>query len=299
MLGRGTRRRRPRWWNTPPRRPRPASPRPGATPRPPSARSAGRPTAGAASGASCSFRPPWPPWRAWPPSPVTKPRRPPPSARHAPSSAAAARRSPPPRSATPRASWPGTGRARPTPSTWPARPPCSGTGAVTGWTPATASSCSACSPRPASATPTRPACWPPRTRPGGRCSTWPPDSPPTAAPPNTPSARPGTSSAMTASPRPGTEGQPLTLDDAVAYATRKGGGRKRPATGWASLTPAEREVVRLGRRRPAERGHRPAAVHRPRHRQSAPVPHLRQARHHHPHRTSRTGSRTGSDRQMT
>jgi len=41
------------------------------------------------------------------------------------------------------------------------------------------------------------------------------------------------------------EGQGLTLDDAVAYATRKSGGRKRPATGWASLTPAEREVVRL------------------------------------------------------
>ena len=41
------------------------------------------------------------------------------------------------------------------------------------------------------------------------------------------------------------EGQGLTLGDAVAYATRKGGGRKRPATGWASLTPAEREVVRL------------------------------------------------------
>jgi predicted ATPase/DNA-binding CsgD family transcriptional regulator len=41
------------------------------------------------------------------------------------------------------------------------------------------------------------------------------------------------------------EGQGLTLDDAVAYATRRGGGRSRPATGWASLTPAEREVVRL------------------------------------------------------
>jgi predicted ATPase/DNA-binding CsgD family transcriptional regulator len=43
------------------------------------------------------------------------------------------------------------------------------------------------------------------------------------------------------------EGQGLTLDDAVAYAARKGGGRKRPATGWASLTPAELEVVRLVR----------------------------------------------------
>ena len=41
------------------------------------------------------------------------------------------------------------------------------------------------------------------------------------------------------------EGQGLTLDDAVAYATRKSGGRKRPATGWASLTPAELGVVRL------------------------------------------------------
>jgi len=41
------------------------------------------------------------------------------------------------------------------------------------------------------------------------------------------------------------QGQQLTLDDAVAYAARKGGGRKRPATGWPSLTPAELEVVRL------------------------------------------------------
>jgi len=41
------------------------------------------------------------------------------------------------------------------------------------------------------------------------------------------------------------QGRGLTLDDAVAYAARKGGGRKRPAAGWASLTPAEQEVVRL------------------------------------------------------
>ena len=43
------------------------------------------------------------------------------------------------------------------------------------------------------------------------------------------------------------ESQRLTLDDAVTYAARKGGGRKRPAAGWASLTPAELEVVRLVR----------------------------------------------------
>ena len=41
------------------------------------------------------------------------------------------------------------------------------------------------------------------------------------------------------------EGRVLALDGAVAYAARKGGGRKRPAAGWASLTPAELEVVRL------------------------------------------------------
>ena len=41
------------------------------------------------------------------------------------------------------------------------------------------------------------------------------------------------------------QGQALALDDAVAYTARKGGGRKRPATGWASLTPAELEVTRL------------------------------------------------------
>ncbi len=41
------------------------------------------------------------------------------------------------------------------------------------------------------------------------------------------------------------QGQALALDDAVAFAARKGGGRKRPATGWASLTPAELEVARL------------------------------------------------------
>jgi predicted ATPase/DNA-binding CsgD family transcriptional regulator len=41
------------------------------------------------------------------------------------------------------------------------------------------------------------------------------------------------------------EGANLTLDDAVAYARRARGGRGRPSTGWASLTPTELEVVRL------------------------------------------------------
>ena len=42
-----------------------------------------------------------------------------------------------------------------------------------------------------------------------------------------------------------TEGEALTIDEAIAYAQRGRGERKRPATGWASLTPAEINVVRL------------------------------------------------------
>ena len=37
----------------------------------------------------------------------------------------------------------------------------------------------------------------------------------------------------------------LTLDDAITQALRSRGARLRPATGWASLTPTEREVVAL------------------------------------------------------
>jgi DNA-binding CsgD family transcriptional regulator len=37
----------------------------------------------------------------------------------------------------------------------------------------------------------------------------------------------------------------LSLADAVAYARRGRGARQRPQVGWASLTPAERDVVRL------------------------------------------------------
>jgi len=41
------------------------------------------------------------------------------------------------------------------------------------------------------------------------------------------------------------QGQALTLEEAVAYAQRGRGERKRPTTGWASLTPMERQVVEL------------------------------------------------------
>jgi DNA-binding CsgD family transcriptional regulator len=41
------------------------------------------------------------------------------------------------------------------------------------------------------------------------------------------------------------EGAALTTEEAIAYAQRGHGERKRPAKGWESLTPAERDVVRL------------------------------------------------------
>ncbi|MDT7764280.1 MAG: hypothetical protein QOC63_3700 [Mycobacterium sp.] len=42
-----------------------------------------------------------------------------------------------------------------------------------------------------------------------------------------------------------TEGAALSIEEAIAYAQRGRGQRKRPTSGWASLTPTERDVVRL------------------------------------------------------
>ncbi len=41
------------------------------------------------------------------------------------------------------------------------------------------------------------------------------------------------------------EGAALSTEEAIAYAQRGRGERKRPASGWAALTPTERDVVRL------------------------------------------------------
>jgi DNA-binding CsgD family transcriptional regulator len=41
------------------------------------------------------------------------------------------------------------------------------------------------------------------------------------------------------------EGASLSTDEAIAYARRRRGERKRPRSGWASLTPTERDVIRL------------------------------------------------------
>jgi DNA-binding CsgD family transcriptional regulator len=41
------------------------------------------------------------------------------------------------------------------------------------------------------------------------------------------------------------QGAQLTLDETIAWVNRGRGPRKRPATGWDSLTPTEHSVVRL------------------------------------------------------
>jgi DNA-binding CsgD family transcriptional regulator len=41
------------------------------------------------------------------------------------------------------------------------------------------------------------------------------------------------------------EGAALSTDEAISYGHRGRGGRKRPTSGWASITPTERDVVRL------------------------------------------------------
>ena len=41
------------------------------------------------------------------------------------------------------------------------------------------------------------------------------------------------------------EGAAMSTEEAIAYAQRGRGERKRPTSGWGSLTPAELEVVQL------------------------------------------------------
>ena len=41
------------------------------------------------------------------------------------------------------------------------------------------------------------------------------------------------------------EGAALSTEEAIAYAQRGRGQRKRPTSGWGSLTPTERDVVQL------------------------------------------------------
>ena len=224
---------------------RPVLPPPGATPRPPSARCAGRPTAGAASGASCRFPPPWPTWHAWPPSPVTQ------------STAAAAL-------AEARAELGGRRQAitaaalryaegvmawhrgeladaerlvREATVQWhrcrDRMDACDGIELLGVLAAARERFPDAARLLAAADAARRPLRY--------------------LAPGFTANRAAAARAASQARHALGAdrftqawdEGQHLTLDDAVAFAARKGGGRKRPATGWGSLTPAELEVVRL------------------------------------------------------
>ena len=53
------------------------------------------------------------------------------------------------------------------------------------------------------------------------------------------------SSATTSSTPQWRAGRGLTIDDAIAYARRARGERKRPSHGWDGLTPMERQVADL------------------------------------------------------
>ena len=76
------------------------------------------------------------------------------------------------------------------------------------------------------------------------------------------------------------EGAALSTEEAIAYAQRGRGERKRPASGWASLTPTELDVVRLvseglGNNDIADKAFRLTA-----HRANPPHPRLHQTRPH-------------------
>jgi DNA-binding CsgD family transcriptional regulator len=57
----------------------------------------------------------------------------------------------------------------------------------------------------------------------------------------------GNSQGQTAFDKAWAEGAALSAEEALAYAQRGRGERKRPASGWESLTPTEQDVVRLVR----------------------------------------------------
>ena len=87
------------------------------------------------------------------------------------------------------------------------------------------------------------------------------------------------------------EGAALSTEEAIAYALRGRGERKRPSTGWESLTPTELDVVRLVAEGHPQQGHCDKAVRLTADRAVAPAPRLQQAQ---PDltRTTRPGGRS-------
>ena len=74
------------------------------------------------------------------------------------------------------------------------------------------------------------------------------------------------------------EGAGLSTDEATAYAQRRRGERKRPTSGWASLTPGRARGRPTRQRRPRQQRHRHAAFRLTAHRANPPHPRLRQTR---------------------
>ncbi len=74
------------------------------------------------------------------------------------------------------------------------------------------------------------------------------------------------------------EGAALSIEEAIAYAQRGRGERKRPTSGWGSLTPTERDVVRLVSEGLGNNDIADAAFRLTAHRANPPHPRLRQTR---------------------
>ena len=72
------------------------------------------------------------------------------------------------------------------------------------------------------------------------------------------------------------EGAGLSIDEAIAYARRGRGERKRPASGWESTDPDREQRRQACSRGIRQQGHRRTAVHLTAHRADAPHACLRQ-----------------------
>jgi ATP/maltotriose-dependent transcriptional regulator MalT len=89
------------------------------------------------------------------------------------------------------------------------------------------------------------------------------------------------------------EGASMSTEEAIAYAQRGRGQRKRPTTGWASFTPTERDVVRLVSEGLANNDIATRAVRLTTHSANPPHPRLHQTR---PDLARTTGPRSSPPR---
>ena len=74
------------------------------------------------------------------------------------------------------------------------------------------------------------------------------------------------------------EGADLSIEEAIAYAQRGRGERKRPTSGWESLTPTETRRCAARQRRASQQRHRRTPFHLTPDRTNPPHPRLHQTR---------------------